>query len=172
MWGLTSDPLKHITRRLLSYLNHQETTESRRGPPLSGAQKAPSRVPWALTCQNCHNRSCTCVLGDTMWVLTSDPSKYVRRHLLSCRNHQKTMVSQSWSTSYRCARAAIPGVRNRQNRPRTYVSGYLLRVLTSDPSNHVPRCLMSYLDHQQTSVSCPSPSYRSRERSRPGGETV
>jgi hypothetical protein len=37
----------------------------------------------------------------------------------------------------------------------TRVSGYILWVLTSDPSEYLTRHLLSYLDHQETTVSRP-----------------
>jgi hypothetical protein len=39
---LTSDPSTHITRRLLSYLNHQDTTVSRRGTSYQRLRASPT----------------------------------------------------------------------------------------------------------------------------------
>ena len=45
----------------------------------------------------------------------------------------------------------------------TWVSGYSVRVLTSYPSIYIMRRLMSRLDHQETTLMRPCPSYLVRE---------
>ena len=51
-----------------------------------------------------------------------------------------------------------PGARNRQNQLRTWVSVRTLRDLTSDPSKHIRRRLMSYLVHQNATTSRSKPT--------------
>ena len=46
------------------------------------------------------------------------------------------------------------------NRPLTWVTGYTVRVLTSYPSIHITRRLLSYLNHQDTTVSHHGTSYQ------------
>ena len=45
-------------------------------------------------------------------------------------------------------------------RPRTWVRGYSLRVLTLDLSQHITRRLLSYLSHQEMTPSRHGPSYQ------------
>ena len=98
-----------------------------------------------------------------MRVLTSDPSEYITRRLLSHLNHLETMASRR-GTSYQCIRGPPRRVLKAsillQNRPLTRVQGYNLRALTSYPSKHVTRRLRSHLDHQETTTSRRGTSYQ------------
>ena len=98
-----------------------------------------------------------------MWYLTSDPSKHSVRRLLSHVDHQVATVWRR-DSFYRCAvtaSAPVPeGAYNRQNMPRTWVSGYTFWDLTSDSSRHVTRRLPSHLEHQKTTVSRRDSFYR------------
>ena len=51
--------------------------------------------------------------------------------------------------------ASAVGADDSQSRPRTWVSARNSRIWTSDPSNHLTRHLLSYLDHQETTVLRP-----------------
>ena len=101
-----------------------------------------------------------------MRVLTLGPSTQTMRRLLSYLPHQEPTPS-SHNPSYQCGKTfpGIPvsppkGAQNGRKRPRTWVLGDTLRVLTLDPSKHITRRLLSYLDHQETTPSRHSPSYQ------------
>ena len=132
LWGLTSDPSQHFTRHLLSYLDHQETTVLRPDFLVPGARnvpfgrrrgcrkpsKSPPQVSVGPYRVGFDIRSTETRLGTSFEPSTSpgDGGITSRLHLLPVRE-------------------SVPrGARNRRNWPRTWVSGYAVQVLTSDPS--------------------------------------
>ena len=78
----------------------------------------------------------------------------VRARLRTCHEASTEMSNSSgdnilscWFILSVCGWFDTRGVRNRQNQPRTWVSGCTLRVLASHPSIHIIRRLLGYLGH-------------------------
>ena len=132
---VTSDPSKHIQRRLLSCLHHPKKTVARRGPPLTGARRAPPRPPGRT--RNRRNRPRTWVSGYILRVVTSDPSKHIQRRLLSCLHHQKTMVSRSCSTLTGARQPPLGGAKPSKSAPHIrfglYLPGLDIRSIETRP---------------------------------------
>ena len=155
----------------MSYLHHPNTTVLRPGPsyrvhertftlPLCGGVKASKSAPY--TDYGLHLAGFDISSIDTHHGTPNEPSR------LSGYDGDASCF-----TFYRWVRTSRRGRETVKISPAHTFPGYILRVLTSDPSNHVPRRLLSYLDHQKTAVSRPGSSYRSpREHPARGCETV
>ena len=152
MRALTSYPSNHVTRRLRNHLDHQETTTSRRGTSYQCSRASPPGCVKPLKSAP--------YMGNGLYLADLDIRSIETHHETS------TELSRSSGGDDVASRSILPvhkrhstppGARNRQNRPRAWVCDYTLRALTSDPFIHILRRLVSYLDHQEATMSLPSP---------------